>query len=313
MAEARILNFGSLNLDYVYQVDHFAAAGETISAKSQTVKAGGKGLNQSIALARAGAAVWHAGCVGKGGEGLRALLRENGVRDTYLLDVDALQGNAVIQVSSAGENCIVLFGGSNRCVTEAQIDETLADFSPGDWLILQNEVSRVGRIVEAGAGKGMRMVLNPSPYDDALRDVDFSRLAWILVNEIEMEQLTGCREPERAFAQIHAAYPKLSVLITLGSAGSMAWQVDQGCVTHAICPAFPVRVMDTTAAGDTYTGYFIAGLMEKRPLADCMRRASKAASIAVTLPGAAESIPKAEQLEDGPGVPGRSVNAAGSY
>ena len=134
----RVLNFGSLNLDYVYQVGHFVQPGETLSAVSQTVNPGGKGLNQSIALAKAGAEVCHAGCIGTDGENLRELLKENGVNTEYLREVPALQGNAVIQVNPEGQNCILLFGGSNQCITEEQIDQTIKNFAPGDWLVLQN-------------------------------------------------------------------------------------------------------------------------------------------------------------------------------
>ena len=293
----KALNFGSLNLDYVYRVPHFVRPGETLSALEQTVKPGGKGLNQSVALARAGAEVWHAGCLGQGGDMLRELLRENGVQDEYLLPAEELQGNAVIQVNPQGENCILLFGGSNRCVTSEQIEQTLAAFGPGDWLILQNEVNRIPEMVEAARAKGMTVVLNPSPFNDALSGVDYDRVSWLLMNEIETEQLTGEADPEKAWAALHARHPRLSVLVTLGSAGSLAWQVREDGVEHARQEAFPVRAVDTTAAGDTYTGYFVAGLMEGRPLRECMRRASRASAIAVTRPGAAESVPFRAEVE----------------
>ena len=293
----RILNFGSLNLDEVYQVPRFVRPGETLGVLRHEVKAGGKGLNQSIALARAGAEVWHAGCMGHGGERLRALLRENGVNDSWLLPVDELQGSAMIQVDPNGENAILLFGGSNRCLTEAQIDRTLDAFSAGDWLLLQNEVNLLPRIVERAWQKGMRIILNPSPYDESLAEVDFRHLSWILVNEIEAEQLTGRREPEAAWAALHARWPALSAVITLGSAGSMAWQVTGGEILAARQEACPVQAVDTTGAGDTYTGYFISGLMAGLPLAACMRQAAKASAIAVTRLGAAEAIPDRAQVD----------------
>ena len=134
----KILNFGSLNLDYVYQVDHFVVPGETISADSMVINAGGKGLNQSVALARAGAPVCHAGCCGTGGEQLAALLKENGIDISCLYPVDTIQGNAFIQVTASGENSIVVFPGSNHCVTPEQIDQTLRRFGEGDYLLLQN-------------------------------------------------------------------------------------------------------------------------------------------------------------------------------
>lgn len=146
----KILNFGSLNLDNVYQVPHFLQAGETMAALSEAVHPGGKGLNQSLALARAGAEVYHAGVVGNGSELLTNLLKENGVHDDYLLHRDCTQGSTMIQVSPKGENCILLFGQSNHAITKAQVEETIAAFAPGDYLVLQNEVSCLPEMVEAG-------------------------------------------------------------------------------------------------------------------------------------------------------------------
>ena len=293
----RILNFGSLNLDYVYKVDHFVRPGETLSAASQTVKAGGKGLNQSIALSRAGAEVWHAGCAGTGGDLLVELLRKNDVHTQYVRPVPALQGNAVIQVNAQGENCILLFGGSNQCVTETQIDETISAFAPGDWLLLQNEVNLVNRMVDKAAEKGLVIALNPSPFNGHLDTVDYGKLSWLLMNEIEAEQLTGEKEPEAAWAALHKRYPRLSVLITLGVKGSMAWCVQKGTLESHFEPALPVQAVDTTAAGDTYTGYFISGLMAGRNLKQCMGRAARASAIAVTRLGAADSIPDQKKVD----------------
>ena len=169
----RILNFGSLNLDYVYCVDHFVKPGETLAALSRTVKAGGKGLNQSVALARAGVQVCHAGCLGAGGEMLKTLLEENGVDTTFLLPVQEMQGHTVIQVSAEGENSILLYGGSNRCVPEEYVRKVIGQFEQGDWLVLQNEISQLPRIVELAGEKRMHIVLNPSPYDRQMEGLDF--------------------------------------------------------------------------------------------------------------------------------------------
>ena len=217
----KVLNFGSLNLDYVYDVDHFVLPGETLDTLGRSVKCGGKGLNQSVALVRAGADVCHAGCIGEGGEPLKALLEENGVDTASLRKVEEMQGHTVIQVNPAGENCILLYGGSNRCVTAEQIRETFTRFSAGDWLVLQNEINELPAIVAQAAAKGLRIVLNPSPYNSALDRVDFSLLSWLFVNEIEMEQISGEKEPEKAWEVLHAKYPDLSLLITLGSSGSI--------------------------------------------------------------------------------------------
>ena len=292
----RILNFGSLNLDYVYQVKHFVRPGETLAALSRDVKAGGKGLNQSVALARAGAPVCHAGCLGTGGEILKNMLDENGADTSLLLPVEEMQGHTVIQVDREGENSILLYGGSNRCVTEDYARRVISRFEQGDWLILQNEISGLPQIVELAAEKGMHIALNPSPYDRNLEAVDYSKLDWLLVNEIEAEQISGEKEPEKAWEKLHGQYPELSVLITLGSRGSIAYRVAEDSVETHYEEAARVKAVDTTAAGDTYTGYFIAGLTEGELLSACMREASRAAAIAVTRPGAAGSIPWRKEL-----------------
>ena len=292
----RILNFGSLNLDYVYQVDHFVQPGETLAALSRDVKAGGKGLNQSIALARAGALVWHAGCLGTGGDELKRMLEENGVDTEFLLPVQEMQGHTVIQVNRAGENSILLFGGSNRCVPEDHVRQVISRFERGDWLILQNEINCLPMITELAAEKGMHIVLNPSPYDEGLKKLDLSAVEWLLINKIEAGQISGEEEPERVWENLHGKYPGMSVLMTLGSRGSIAFRAGSGGTDLHREEAVAVKAVDTTAAGDTYTGYFIAGLTAGKSLGDCMKAASRAAAIAVTRPGAAESIPWKKDL-----------------
>lgn len=294
----RILNFGSLNVDYVYSVDYFVRAGETLKANGREVIPGGKGLNQSIALARAGAKVCHAGCIGAEGELLRDLLNENGVDTSLLRTIDGMQGHTIIQVDSKGENCILLYGGTNRRIEPAQIDETLAQFGEGDWLVLQNEINCLPQIVDAAHARGMRIVLNPSPYEDGLKEVDFGKLSWLLVNEIEACQCSGSDQPERAWDVLHERWPSLSVLITLGSAGSIAHRVTEGGVETVRQQAYKADAVDTTAAGDTFTGYFIGGLAEGRPLEEAMRRASMASAISVTRMGAAVSIPLRQEVEE---------------
>ena len=287
----KILNFGSMNLDYIYAVEHFVKPGETLDAISRSVKCGGKGLNQSIAMARAGLKVFHAGCVGTGGECLQALLRENGVNTDLLVPVEEMQGHAVIQVNHAGENCIILYGGSNRFINEKQVADALSRFGEGDYLVLQNEINLLPQIIEAASRRGMKILMNPSPCDDTLRDVDMGKLAWVFMNETEAEYITGEADPDKAWNILHGRYPHLSLLVTLGSEGSAAYRTTDRGTETARQQAVPVKAVDTTGAGDTYTGYFIAGLAENMPLEDCMKRASQAATICVTRLGAAGSIP----------------------
>ena len=292
----RVLNFGSLNLDYVYTVDHFVRPGETLSALSRETKAGGKGLNQSVALSRAGVPVFHAGCLGAGGEMLKKMLEENGADTEFLLPVSEAQGHTIIQVNREGENCILLYGGSNRCIPEDHIRRVIGRCDEGDWLLLQNEINGLPLILDLASARGMRVALNPSPFDPSVPAAGLEKLDWILVNEIEAEQLSGETEPEKVWEKLHSRYARLSLLLTLGKRGSVAWRVKDGAVESHREKAVPVTAVDTTAAGDTYTGYFLAGLMNGLPLSACMRRASLAAAIAVTRFGAADSIPLAEEL-----------------
>ena len=293
----RILNWGSMNLDYVYKVDHFVLPGETISASSQSINPGGKGLNQSIALSRAGAKVYHAGAVGKNGGQLKQLLDENGVDTGFIRELDVIQGNAIIQVTAAGENNIIIYGGSNRCMTREHIDQVLASFDKGDYLLIQNEVNEVGYIIEKAFARGMTVVLNPSPYNDSLKDIDYSKVSWLLVNEVEAFQISGEKDPEKAWEFLHSKYPELSCVITLGSEGCAAYQTDSDGYEKQRQPAIKVEARDTTAAGDTFTGYFISSVMKGHSLKDSIFRATVASSISVTREGAAKSIPNDDEVE----------------
>lgn len=290
----RILNFGSLNMDYIYRVPHFPAPGETLAALEQRVVPGGKGLNQSIALSRAGAQVAHAGAVGQGGELLVQTLEDSGVDTRYLKPLPVLQGNAIIQIDQASENCILLFGGSNQAITAAQVEETLAHFSSGDLLVLQNEVSCLGDMVARALDRGMQVVLNPSPFDASLLALPLGRLEWLFINEVEGMQLTGQKEPEAILSAIRERYPDLKVVLTLGGQGAICAVPGEAPIHQ---PIFPVSPIDTTAAGDTFTGYFLAGYAAGLPLAQCLRRAAAAAAISVSRMGASVSIPTAAQVD----------------
>lgn len=288
----KILNFGSCNIDYVYSLDHIVRAGETETTSAMSVFPGGKGLNQSIALSRAGGEVFHAGCIGEGGEFLRDLLAGNGVDTSFLRTVDGKNGHAVIQVSREGENSIFLYPGSNECITREQIDETLSHFSEGDLLLLQNEVNELGYLVEAAHRRGLRIVLNPSPYNETIRNLNFGMLSCLILNEVEAGGITGCDSSEEALVYFRAHYPNLSVMLTLGKKGCVYQDAAQ-CISHG---AFRVTAVDTTAAGDTFTGYFVAGISEGKPMDEILRLASCASAISVSRMGAAPSIPKKEEV-----------------
>ena len=163
--------------------------------------------------------------------------------------------------------------------------------------ILQNEINNLPMIIDKAQAIGMVIFLNPSPFNDRLDQVEFGKLDWLLVNEIEAEQFTGENTPEAVWQNVHNRYPKLSLLLTQGSRGSFAFRVNKASWEKEFQRAYPVKAVDTTGAGDTYTGFFISSLMKNLPLTECMRRASIAAAISVMRSGAARSIPSAEEVE----------------
>lgn len=288
----KILNFGSCNIDYVYSLDHIVKGGETETTHKMNVFPGGKGLNQSIAAARAGAGVYHAGCVGYDGGILTEVMSKSGVDISYIKKTDGKNGHAIIQVSKDGENSIFLFPGSNETVSKEYIDAVLADFAEGDILILQNEISNVDYIVKKAHKRGMCIILNPSPFNEKIRDIDFGCLSYIILNEIEIAEVTGCKTPEDGLAYIRQEYPRLKTVLTLGSKGS----VYSGADGELFQPSFKVNVVDTTAAGDTFTGYFVAEMSIGTDCRTALRLASAAAALAVSAEGASSSIPCKDEV-----------------
>ena len=288
----KIYNLGSLNIDYVYAVEHFVQAGETLSSKEMRVFPGGKGLNQSIALARAGAQVIHGAVVGDNGDFLLQVMADSGVDISRIRKVPGSCGHAIIQVDGAGQNCILLYPGTNHMVDRAYAEEFLWDAMPGDILLLQNEVSGLRDIFELAAQKGMRIAFNPSPYHENLKKLPLSYVTWWFCNEVEGEALFGSGDPAVMAERFRQQYPHSSLILTLGERGSMYIDGD-GCITQ---PAHPVAAVDTTAAGDTFTGFFLAYVTAGKTVEEAIDRAAKAASITVSRIGASDSIPWADEL-----------------
>lgn len=290
----KILSFGSLNVDKVYSVDHFVRDGETISSIRMEEFCGGKGLNQSLAAARAGGNVYHAGCVGAADGGmLLDVLSGSGVDISMVRQLSGPSGHAIIQVNKNGQNCILLHGGANQQITTGQIDETLALFQAGDMLVLQNEISNLHYLVEAAGKKGMTIVLNPSPMTDEILTLPLQYVSYFLLNEVEARDLCGEEIPEEECpAELLRRYPGSHVLMTLGSRGCI-YQDAQQRISY---PAYRVKAVDTTAAGDTFTGFFVAAIAAGSDVKTALEQATKAAAISVSRKGAAPSIPTREEM-----------------
>lgn len=283
----KILNFGSINIDNVYHVDDFVKPGETKKSLSFQVFPGGKGLNQSVALARAGAAVYHAGKIGTDGQWLADLMKTSGVDTTLVEKAKCDTGKAIIQVSDTGQNAIILYEGANQEMDRKYIERVLDQFCAGDILVLQNEINLVPEMIELARQRGLKIALNPSPANEVIHQCDLSKIQWLLLNEVEGEWMTGKKEPEEICRELLKAYPNMEVVLTLGSQGVLYQSAEKKCFQKA----FKVDAVDTTGAGDTFTGYFLRCVSEGETPEKALRLASKAASIAVSRAGAAVSIP----------------------
>lgn len=288
-----LLNIGSINIDHVYTVNHFVRPGETLASARYDVFAGGKGFNQSIALARAGVAVRHAGMVGDDGAWLRERLQREGVDITHLGVTKTATGHAVIQVVPTGENAIVLHGGANLAMTDAHMAQSVSSCSPGDYLLVQNETSSVAAAIQIGKQKGLRVVFNPAPMTPAVRGYPLQDVDIFMLNETEAEGLTGETTPEDIHRAMTRQFPRAATVLTLGHQGAMYFDA----LSLLRQPATAVTAVDTTAAGDTFIGYFLAELMRSGDPGRALARGCRAAAICVTRLGAADSIPSRSEVD----------------
>ena len=254
---------------------------------------GGKGFNQAVALARAGCPVCFAGAVGEDGQILLDALRQEGIDDRYIKHIPGSSGHAVIQVDPQGQNCILILAGANGEISKEDVDAVLADFGEGDLIVLQNEISQVEYILTCAAQRNMIVALNPSPCDDKIAMYDLNHVDYLLINEGEGYALTGMEDPKIIGNCLRQKYPRMNVVLTLGSKGAMYFDSDG---TSFGCGILRTHVVDTTAAGDTFTGYFLAQITKSGDALLALEQASIASGISVTRKGAFPSIPKKEEV-----------------
>ena len=286
---------GSLNIDRVYRLPHALREGETLTALDYRVGAGGKGANQSLAAARAGARVRHIGCIGQDGRWLAENLRRDGVETVHLAEVDAPTGHAAVLVAPDGGNSIVVDPGANRRVTSGMVRDALAQAGPGDWLLLQNETSAVAEAIGLAKAAGLRIAFNFAPFDpEAVGGLPFGQVDYLVLNELEAEGLCGQKDADAALAALTKRCPRTTVILTRGAEGAYAARAG-GERLHAPSPR--VEAVDTTAAGDTFTGYLLAAKLERMGLPAALERACKAAALCVSRSGAADSVPWAREVD----------------
>ena len=290
---SKLVNLGSLCIDHVYSVPNVARVGETVAGGQHQRFAGGKGLNQSLAAARAGATVVHVGCVGADGAWLAEVLSEAGV-DTSGVRVSAevVSGHAVIQVNPRGENAIVIIGGANRIIGEPDIATALAQLGADDWLLLQNEINDLPAVLDAARQTGARIAFNVAPVDGRERDYNLRGVSLLIINELEARALAGIEQPGPALDHLCHELPECDVVLTLGRDGLIYGRGD----LRLSKPAFEVEAVDETAAGDAFIGYLMAALLAGDSVESALLRGSAAGALAVTVAGAATSIPDPDDV-----------------
>ena len=292
---AKVLSFGSLNIDLVFRVEHIVREGETVTSSSVKKSAGGKGANQSAALAKAGAEVYHAGKTGADGRFLTQLLKEYGVDVSLTRITDAASGQAVIQVDDRGENSIVLYPGENRNITEAEVEEVFSHFSRGDWLVIQNEINALDLIIKRAHEKGMTICFNPAPFDEDVKKLPLEYVDVLVVNETEGAGLSGVSSSyEETLYKLNEMYPSAITVLTLGADGVLCAAYDRVFYQEAV----KSEAVDTTAAGDTFLGYFVAERLRDAGIAEALYTAAVASAITVSASGAMESIPCLDKVEE---------------
>jgi ribokinase len=287
-----ILNLGSLNIDRVVRVCHIARPGETIAGESLAIFAGGKGANQSVALARAGARVLHLGKIGDDGQWLLDKLSREQIDTRWVRVGSGPTGQAMIQVDDAGQNAIVLVAGANHEITPEEVDAAVSGFSDGSWLLTQNETSAVAHAIRSATQHGLRVAFNPAPFDRRVFEYPLESVDLLCLNESEGAAMTGADSAGAILSALGERLPGCEIVLTLGSVGA-SYRGPQGEI-HV--PACQVAAVDTTAAGDTFLGYYLACRSRGLEVRDSLQQATRAAALCVTRPGAMDSIPRSDEV-----------------
>ena len=313
----KVLVFGSLNIDYVYSVNHFVQPGETLSADDRQIFSGGKGLNQAIAFAKYGLETWHAGAVGAEDSAPPLETRKDaGVHTDLVLKKEGSSGHTIIQNTPEGENCIILFGGANQAITKADVDHILTFAEPGDYLVLQNEISEIPYLMNCAYEKGMHIVLNPSPVNAKIFQMPLEKAEYLILNEIEAAAIlkeTGAALAENADGTallnglVHK-FPDSKIVLTLGKEGSMYGYHTNRCAPSIKCRATLRKLIAAFLRDEKYS-QSAATVKPSRTITtqeiingktpeEALKTAAMASAIAVGKKGASTSIPTLAEVRD---------------
>ena len=285
-----VWNLGSINIDRFYSLPHLPAPGETLAASAYSEGLGGKGANMSVAISRAGARACHIGAVGSDGLWARDRLMEYGVDTRHIAQMPGATGHANINVDAAGENQIVLFPGANAEISESQLAQALSEATTQDMFLTQNETNAQRTGAEMAKRLGLRVAYAAAPFSaEAVSNMlDLADL--LFLTAVEAEQLT------QATGQAPDDLPVAHVIVTRGGDGA-DWYDNASKARHAVA-AYPADVVDTTGAGDTFTGFALAGLDRGMGMAQALDLGSRAGALMVARHGTADVIPDLKDIED---------------
>lgn len=289
----KVLVFGSLNIDFIYKLEHIVMPNETIKSTTCEVSAGGKGLNQAMAFAKTGLPVYIASNLGKNGQVLADTLSSGNVDISLLNHVDEDSGEAIIQVDENGNNAIIVCGNCNEHITEEYIESVFSHFEKGDILVIQNEINNLDLIINTAKDKGIILVFNPSPFNHVIKTLPMNKIDYLFINEVEGKQLTSYDDEKCIVEHILKDYPEMKIVLTLGERGAV--YADK--CEYIYEPAKKVEVVDTVGAGDTFTGYFIYGVESGKTVKESLQMAATASSIVIGRHGAGNSIPTLNEVE----------------
>lgn len=295
----KVFNYGSINIDHIYRVPRFIQPGETLASEHYQMMLGGKGANQSIALARAGASVQHIGRVSSFDDWIFRKLQADGIGVYCVAHVEEPTGHAIIQVSDAGENSILLFGGANQSFSIARVAECLSNAERGDWLLLQHECNLTTEVMKLAKDHEMTVVYNPAPMPADIASIPLDCVDYLVMNEVEALQFAANDalskdRPDELVEYLHQKNPHLKIILTLGKQG-VVYKDAENLIKQ---PAERVVAVDTTAAGDTFIGYFVQQCITGKSIETALSVACKAAAVTVQTLGASDSIPTSQQLID---------------
>ena len=291
-----IFNLGSINIDYTYLVPYFVRPGETLESDDYNIGLGGKGVNQSLAIARAKGMVSHWGRVSSIDAWVTSELESAGVDVKDIELTPEPSGHAIIQIDALGENAILLFSGANHGFTREKMTALVAQTAPGDTILIQNECNGLDQLILLAVSHGCKVIFNPAPMTSKVSSLPLDQCELLFFNRTEAAALLEMPVDSSAadlLMRCKESLGDVEVVLTLGSEG--AWY--QRSNETLFQPALKVKAVDTTAAGDTFVGYFLAARQAGLTPSQCLQRAATAAVLAVQKFGAASSIPMAPEVD----------------